>query len=116
GGCGCSPGGGAEGRGGGRGGGVLFPSGGVPPAMIERLVALNAKATGLMVAADNPANVDSLAAAAQKAGNTLGIVVEFDVGQGRTGTTSVEAALALAQRLKPPPPLPPPPTHPHHRH
>jgi len=86
-------------------GGVLITSPVVTPAMIERLVALNAKATGLMVAADNPANVDSLAAAAQKAGNTLGIVGEFDVGQGRTGTTSVEAALALAQRVKASPPL-----------
>jgi 3-hydroxy-D-aspartate aldolase len=85
--------------------GVLITSPVVTPAMIDRLLALNAKATGLMVAADNPANVDALAGAAQKAGKPLGIIVEFDVGQGRTGTTSIEAALTLAQRVKASPPL-----------
>jgi 3-hydroxy-D-aspartate aldolase len=80
--------------------GVLITSPVVTPAMIERLIALNAKAKGLMVAADNPANVDALAAAAEEAGKPLAIIVEFDVGQGRTGTTSVEATLALARRVK----------------
>ena len=80
--------------------GVLITSPVVTPTMIERLTALNAKARGLMVAADNPANVDALAAAAEKAGKPLAIIVEFDVGQGRTGTISVDAALALARRVK----------------
>ena len=72
--------------------GVLITSPVVTPAMIERLIALNARAKGLMVAADNPANVDALAAASGKAGKPLSIIVEFDVGQGRTGTISVDAA------------------------
>jgi D-serine deaminase-like pyridoxal phosphate-dependent protein len=80
--------------------GVLITSPVVTPVMIERLVALNAKTNGLMVAADDPANVDALAAAAQKAKKILGVIVEFDVGQGRTGTRSVEAAVALAHRVK----------------
>jgi 3-hydroxy-D-aspartate aldolase len=80
--------------------GVLITSPVVTPAMIERLIALNAKAKDLMVAADNPANVDALAAAAEKAGKPLSIIVEFDVGQGRTGTISIDAALALARRVK----------------
>jgi D-serine deaminase-like pyridoxal phosphate-dependent protein len=80
--------------------GVLITSPVVTPAMIDRLVALNAKANGLMVAADDPANVDALAVAAQKAKKILGVIVEFDVGQGRTGTRSVEAAVALARRVK----------------
>src|SRR5215467_10340179 len=80
--------------------GVLITSPVVTPAMIERLIALNAKANGLMVAADNPGNVDALAAAAQKAKKVLGVIVEFDVGQGRTGTRSVDAAVALAKRVK----------------
>ena len=79
---------------------VLITSPVVTPAMIDRLVTLNQRAKGLMVVADNPANVDVLAAAAAKAGQPLSIIVEFDVGQGRTGTTSVEAAAALAQRIK----------------
>ena len=80
--------------------GVLITSPVVTPTMIERLIALNGKATGLMVAVDNPANVDSLAAAAAKAKNVLGVIVEFDVGQGRTGTRSVDAAATLARRVK----------------
>jgi D-serine deaminase-like pyridoxal phosphate-dependent protein len=67
---------------------VLITSPVVTPAMIERLTALNAQASGLMVVADNPANVDALAAAAQKANKVLGVIVEFDVGQGRIGTKS----------------------------
>ena len=46
--------------------GVLITSPVVTPTMIERLIALNGKASGLMVAADNPANVDALAAAAAR--------------------------------------------------
>jgi 3-hydroxy-D-aspartate aldolase len=80
--------------------GVLITSPVVTPAMIERLTALNGKANGLMVAVDNPENVDALAAAAAKAKKAVGIIVEFDVGQGRTGTRSVEAAVVLARRVK----------------
>jgi D-serine deaminase-like pyridoxal phosphate-dependent protein len=80
--------------------GVLITSPVVTPTMIARLIALNGKSTGLMIVADNPANVDALAAAAQQARKPLGIIVEFDVGQGRTGTTSVDAAAALARKVK----------------
>jgi D-serine deaminase-like pyridoxal phosphate-dependent protein len=79
---------------------VLVTSPVVTPAMIDRLMTLNQRAKGLMVIADNPANVDALVAAAARAGQPLSLIVEFDVGQGRTGTTSVEAASALAQRIK----------------
>jgi D-serine deaminase-like pyridoxal phosphate-dependent protein len=85
--------------------GVLITSPVVTPPMIDRLIALNGKATGLMVAVDNPANVDTLAAAAAKAKKPLGIIVEFDVGQGRTGCRSVDAAAALARRVKSSPDL-----------
>ena len=80
--------------------GVLITSPVVTPPMIERLVALNKQAKGLMVVADNPANVDALAAAGQKSGKPLSVIVEFDVGQGRTGVTSVDGAIALARRIK----------------
>lgn len=78
---------------------VLVTSPVVTPAMIARLVALNARAEGLMVVADNPANVDALEAAAAAAGRPTGVIVEFDVGQGRTGTTGPEAAIALARQI-----------------
>lgn len=80
--------------------GVLVTSPVVTPAMIERLMALNGARNGLMVVADNPVNVDALDAASGKAGKSLGVIVEFDVGQARTGTTSVDAALALARRIR----------------
>jgi D-serine deaminase-like pyridoxal phosphate-dependent protein len=80
--------------------GVLITSPVVTPPMIERLIALNATSKDLMVVVDNPANVEALAAAARQAKKLLGVIVEFDVGQGRTGTTSVEAAAALAGQVK----------------
>jgi 3-hydroxy-D-aspartate aldolase len=80
--------------------GVLVTSPVATPAMIGRLVALNAKAKGLMAAADNPQNVDALAAAAETAGRPLAVIVELDVGQGRTGAVSIDAAAALAGRIK----------------
>jgi D-serine deaminase-like pyridoxal phosphate-dependent protein len=85
--------------------GVLITSPVVTPVMIDRLVALNGKAKGLMVVADNPANVDALARAAQAAGKPISVIVEFDVGQGRTGVPTVEGAVALARRVKESAPL-----------
>jgi D-serine deaminase-like pyridoxal phosphate-dependent protein len=79
---------------------ILITSPVVTPAMIERLIALNTRTSGLIVIVDNPVNVDTLAAASARAGSTLSLLVEFDVGQGRTGTTSVEAAAALAKRIQ----------------
>jgi D-serine deaminase-like pyridoxal phosphate-dependent protein len=81
-------------------GNILLTSPVVTPAMIERLIALNDRSKGLIAIADNPANVDALAATIAKAGQSLALLVEFDVGQGRTGTTSNEAAAALAKRIK----------------
>ncbi len=80
--------------------GVLITSPVVTPPMIERLMALNARTKDLMVAADNPANVDALAMACARAGRQQSIVVEFDVGQNRTGTFGEEAAVALTRRIK----------------
>jgi D-serine deaminase-like pyridoxal phosphate-dependent protein len=80
--------------------GVLITSPVVTPMMIERLVRLNGKAKGLMVVADNPANVDALARAAQAAGKPISVIVEFDVGQGRTGVPTPEGVVALARQIK----------------
>ncbi len=79
---------------------LLITSPVVTPAMIDRLMALNGRSKGLLVVADNPDNVEALAQAGAATGQSLALVVEFDVGQGRTGTTSVEAAAALARRIK----------------
>lgn len=79
---------------------LLITSPVVTPTMIERLMALNGKSKGLLIVVDNPANVEALAKASAVSGRPLALVVEFDVGQGRTGTTSVEAAADLARRIK----------------
>jgi len=66
---------------------------------IDRLTALAARCTELMVVVDDAMNVDALAAAAAAAGRDLDVLIDVDVGQLRTGVTSVEAALALAERI-----------------
>ena len=71
----------------------------VTPQAIERLVALNAKVSDLMVVVDHPDNVDSLAAAAAKAGKPLTVVVDIDPGIHRTGVASPEDAVALAKKV-----------------
>jgi 3-hydroxy-D-aspartate aldolase len=80
--------------------GVLITSPVVTPAMTERLMALHATAGGLMAVVDNPANVDALAAAAGKLGKPLPLVIEFDVGQGRTGVIGIDGVVALARRIE----------------
>ncbi len=71
----------------------------VTPQAIARLVALNAKVSDLMLVVDHPANVDALAAAAQKAGKALTVVIDIDPGIHRTGVASPEAAMALVKKV-----------------
>ena len=65
---------------------------------VARLAALMHKASMTMVA-DNPIVVDSLAAAAAKAGRTLDVVVECDTGRKRAGVETASEAVALARRI-----------------
>jgi D-serine deaminase-like pyridoxal phosphate-dependent protein len=78
---------------------ILITSPVVTPQAIARLVKLNGKIGQLRVVADNPDNVDALAAAVAAAGQTLDVVVDIDPGIRRTGVPSADAALALAQRI-----------------
>lgn len=80
-------------------GDILITSPVVTPQAIARLVVLNAKIADLRVVADNPENVDALAAAAKAAGKTLNVIVDIDPGIRRTGVPSAEAAVALAKRI-----------------
>jgi D-serine deaminase-like pyridoxal phosphate-dependent protein len=48
---------------------------------------------------DNGDNARDLDAAVRQVGKPLGILVEVDVGQGRTGVTSEDAAVALARSI-----------------
>ena len=79
--------------------GVLLFSQVVTEPKIARLADLNARADGLLVAVDDAAVVDRLAAAALAAGKPLRMLVDFEVGGRRTGLDSVDEAVALARHI-----------------
>jgi D-serine deaminase-like pyridoxal phosphate-dependent protein len=64
-----------------------------------RALAELAREADLMVAVDDPANIDALSAAAVTAGSELGILVEIDTGMDRCGADTPEEALELARRV-----------------
>jgi 3-hydroxy-D-aspartate aldolase len=66
--------------------------------MVERLVRARAQ-VDLAVVVDSDASLDALAAAGSPE-RPFGVVVEIDVGQGRTGVTSPEHAVRLARRIE----------------
>ncbi len=70
----------------------------IGPTKIGRLVRLR-RHTDVMVAVDDPTNIDELSAAAVAAGVTLRLLVEVDIGMGRCGVDTPEQALELAQRV-----------------
>ena len=76
--------------------GVLLTSTIVTPDKIARMKALNERADGLMVIVDDPDNVNTLAAAMDP-GRPLHVLVDVEVGCGRTGVVGVDDAVALAQ-------------------
>ncbi len=79
--------------------GVLITSPVVPAAKIERLIALNQRARGLMVVVDHPDNLAALEGAARQASTRLRVVIDVDVGSKRTGVDSIQSALALAKTI-----------------
>lgn len=78
--------------------GVLITSPVVTPAKIDRLLAIEAEADGLMVVADDPDNVEALARA-RSGGRRLNVVAALDVGGRRIGAVDGDAALAVARRI-----------------
>jgi 3-hydroxy-D-aspartate aldolase len=78
---------------------ILITSPVVTPQAIARLVALHERIGDLKVCADNPSNVDALAAALKDASRPLPIIVDLDPGIRRTGVSSPEAAVALAEQI-----------------
>lgn len=68
----------------------------VTPQKIRRLVNLR-KHTNVKVAVDNPENVLALGKAASEKGVELGVLVDVDSGMNRTGLSSAQAVLELAQ-------------------
>ena len=77
--------------------GVLLFTSVVTPAKVDRLAALNSRATGLLVAVDSAENIAQLAEAARRSGRPLDLLVDVEVGGGRTGVATAEEAVALAR-------------------
>ncbi len=75
---------------------VAYPA--VDPARTVRLAAL-ARLGRIGVAVDTLPAIEALSAAASAAGTTLGILVDLDVGSGRTGVPTVERLLDLARAV-----------------
>jgi 3-hydroxy-D-aspartate aldolase len=79
--------------------GVLITSPVVHPRKIERLVKLNEKAQNLMVVVDNPHNIEALAEANAQGKKPLQLLIDFDIGQRRTGVVTKEEGLSLAEQI-----------------
>jgi 3-hydroxy-D-aspartate aldolase len=79
--------------------GILLTSPVTTPGMVERLARAQDRVGDLAVVVDSEAGVDVLA---QGIGTErpLGVLVEIDVGQGRTGVTRPEDAVRLAGRIE----------------
>ena len=79
--------------------GVLLFTSVVTRAKLERLAALNARASGLIVAADDLGNIAQLDEAARRSGRPLEVLVDVEVGGGRTGVAEPAGAVALAHAI-----------------
>lgn len=66
---------------------------------LERLMRLAADCSELMVVVDDSDNVRALGAAATAAERDLGVLIDVDIGQQRSGVTDAESALALAEAI-----------------
>jgi D-serine deaminase-like pyridoxal phosphate-dependent protein len=71
----------------------------VGPAKASRLAEL-ARRASLRVAVDSQVAVDTVAAAARASNVPIGVLVEFDSGNARTGVVSVDEALELAAGIE----------------
>jgi 3-hydroxy-D-aspartate aldolase len=69
------------------------------PAKIDRLARLPKLGTRAIVCVDDIDNVADLSTATQKHGTTIECLVEIDVGAGRCGVTTTEAALEIAKAI-----------------
>jgi 3-hydroxy-D-aspartate aldolase len=79
--------------------GILITSPMAAPHMLDRLARLLARGADVMVVADDPRNVDDLSAVASRSGAALCVLVDIDVGQGRTGCIEAADAVVLAKRI-----------------
>jgi 3-hydroxy-D-aspartate aldolase len=80
--------------------GVMLFTSIVTAPKLERLAALNARAAEpLLVVADDPGNVRQLGEAARRSGRPMQVLVDFEVGGGRTGIADPAVAVDLARQI-----------------
>lgn len=79
--------------------GLLITSPMSTPELAGRIARLLLRGADLSLVADHPAMLAPLAAAARAAGCSLPVLVELDVGVGRTGCRTIEAAVQLARAI-----------------
>jgi len=79
--------------------GLLITSPLTTDDMLGRLGVLLLRRADVKVVADNPRNVAQLATIVAQSGRTLDVIVELDVGIGRTGCVEIADAIALARQV-----------------
>ncbi|MFD2238000.1 DSD1 family PLP-dependent enzyme [Aureimonas populi] len=79
--------------------GILVTSPIATAPKIARLVELARQAPDTMIVVDDPRTVEALSAAARRGGVTLRLLVDIELGFGRTGVVSAEAAEHLARAI-----------------
>jgi D-serine deaminase-like pyridoxal phosphate-dependent protein len=79
--------------------GLLVTSPIASPETADRCTVLAAQDPEFAAAIDHAVGADALQAAAAARGATIQVVIDVDVGLGRTGVADTAAALALAQRV-----------------
>jgi 3-hydroxy-D-aspartate aldolase len=80
--------------------GVLLFTSVVSEAKLQRLAALNARAEDFIVATDDFDNVTQLGRAARGTGQALQVLIDFELGGGRTGLADQDVAVALARHIQ----------------
>jgi len=76
--------------------GILLTTSVIAPSMIRRLVAVRERINDLIAAVDSEDGIDALAKLADR-NRPIGVLVEIDMGQTRTGVTDPETAVRLAK-------------------
>jgi D-serine deaminase-like pyridoxal phosphate-dependent protein len=77
--------------------GILITSPITTHEKIARLMTLIARDPDVIVVIDNPRNLAALAEAASRAACTVNVLIDVELGFGRTGVTSPASAVALAK-------------------
>lgn len=67
---------------------------------IRRLRRLAERSRRVLAVVDDPRNIAHLSAAFRRSKNTLGVLVDVDVGLGRTGVATPAAAASLAEQIR----------------